>query len=138
MNRNSEYYPDPTFAEAYANICREKRGNKNIPWVYIASPYRGDTITNIKNARAYTLYAVRKGMLPMCPHIYFTQFLDDNNISERKLGLDLALQMLKRCRELWVFGDVISEGMKNEIYTAKRRNIPIRYFGSDMREVIKK
>ena len=47
---------------------------------------------------------------------------------ERGVGLNLALQMLKRCKEIWVFGDVISAGMRGEIEFAKKHNIPIRYF----------
>ena len=51
MRRNTEHYPDPTFDEAYANIRREEQGENYVPWVYIASPYRGDTATNILNAK---------------------------------------------------------------------------------------
>lgn len=50
MRRNTEHYPDPTFDEAYANIRREEQGENHVPCVYIASPYRGDTATNILNA----------------------------------------------------------------------------------------
>jgi hypothetical protein len=42
------------------------------------------------------------------------------------------------CKAVWVFGERISEGMKLEIETAKDRNIPIKYFDSDCREVVKK
>ena len=135
MRRNTEHYPDPTFDEAYANIRREEQGENYVPWVYIASPYRGDTATNILNAKRYSRYAVQQGRLPMCPHIYFTQFLDDDNETERRKGLNLALQMLKRCKEMWVFGDTVSEGMQNEIKAARRWNIPIRFFDSKQREV---
>jgi hypothetical protein len=34
-----------------------------------------------------------------------------------------------------VFGDTISEGMKGEIAEAKRRNIRIRYFTENCKEV---
>ena len=100
-------------------------GKKYIPWVYIASPYRGDVKTNTENAKRYSLFAVMQGKVPFCPHIYFTQFLDDNVGVERKIGLNLALHMLRRCREVWVFGDTVSEGMRNEI----------RYFTSECVEV---
>ncbi len=138
MYRNGEHYPDPTFDEAYANIRREQQernGDNYIPWVYIASPYRGDVETNTKNALKYSRFVASRDCVPMCPHIYFTRFLDDNNEKERNKGLNLALQMLKRCKEMWVFGDVISEGMKSEIRVAKKRGIPIRYFTSDCKEV---
>ena len=139
MHRNSEHYPDPTFGGAYDSIRQMEKafctGKKYIPWVYIASPYRGDVKTNTENAKRYSFFAVMQGKVPFCPHIYFTQFLDDNVKVERKIGLNLALHMLRRCREVWVFGDTVSEGMRNEIRIAKKRHIPVRYFTSECMEV---
>lgn len=139
MHRNSEHYPDPTFGGAYDSIRQMEKafctGKKYIPWVYIASPYRGDVKTNTENAKRYSFFAVMQGKVPFCPHIYFTQFLDDNVKVERKIGLNLALHKLRRCREVWVFGDTVSEGMRNEIRIAKKRHIPVRYFTSECVEV---
>lgn len=139
MHRNSEHYPDPTFGGAYDSIRQMEKafctGKKYIPWVYIASPYRGDVKTNTENAKRYSFFAVMQGKVPFCPHIYFTQFLDDNVKVERKIGLNLALHMLRHCREVWVFGDTVSEGMRNEIRIAKKRHIPVRYFTSECVEV---
>jgi hypothetical protein len=136
---NNEHYPDPTFGEAYSKIRREEKelrdGENYVPWVYIASPYRGDVVRNTENALRYSLFAVKQNRVPICPHIYFTRFLNDDDESERKKGLNLALQMLKRCKEVWVFGDVISEGMQNEIRIAKKRHITVKYFTSDCKEV---
>ena len=42
-------------------------------------------------------------------------------------------ELLEWCDELWVFGEVISEGMKQEIEWAKDK--PIRYFTEDLEEV---
>lgn len=140
MYRNYEHYPDPTFGEAYLKIkSKEKalRKNKtlNIPWVYIASPYRGNVEKNVCSALSYSKFAVNQNYMPMCPHIYFTRFLDDCIEDERKKGLSLALQMLRQCKEMWVFGNKISEGMHNEIIEAKKNNIPIRYFTTDCKDV---
>lgn len=38
----------------------------------------------------------------------------------------------RHCRELWVFGDVISKGMSEEIKQAKRKYMKIRYFTAEM------
>ena len=46
--------------------------------VYICSPLRGDYDANIAAARTYCREAVEAGHLPVAPHIYLTQFLDDN------------------------------------------------------------
>lgn len=142
MYRNHEHYPDPVFGEVIKNIQREEReekfknGENYMKWVYIASPYRGNVKENTRNAKKYSKFAVIRKCVPICPHLYFTQFLRDANEYERKVGLNLALQMLKRCKEMWVFGDVISEGMANEIRIAEKRNIPIRYFTDKCEEVI--
>jgi hypothetical protein len=40
-----------------------------------------------------------------------------------------------KTQEVWVLGDVISEGMSVEIETAKRRRQPVRYFNADFEEV---
>ena len=39
-----------------------------------------------------------------------------------------------KCEELWVFGDVVSEGMAAEIDKAKRMRKKIRYFTDDLQE----
>ena len=93
--------------------------------VYICSPLRGDVEQNIINARAHCKYAVNCGVLPIAPHIFFTQFLDDNNPYERDIGIELALKQLRTADELWVFGDV-SQGMAREIDYAKALGKPVK------------
>ncbi len=83
--------------------------------IYVCSPLRGDIDKNIENARQYSRLVVKEGHIPVTPHIYFTQFLDDTNPEERKLGTEMGLTLLLGCHELWVFGSIISEGMRNEI-----------------------
>ena len=86
--------------------------------VYICSPYRGDTKKNAAAAIEYCRYAIDKGVIPIAPHIYMTQFLNDDIPEQRELGLQIGLEALADCSEVWVFGDYISEGMKQEIVTA--------------------
>lgn len=99
MHRNSEHYPNPTFSGAYFQIRRDekiiKRGERFIPWVYIASPYRGNIEKNTDNARRYSLFAVQCGKLPFCPHIYFTQFLNDSIKNRTQTRLDACLAYAK-------------------------------------------
>ena len=47
--------------------------------------------------------------------------------------MDIAL--LSKCAELWVFGEIISQGMNIEIEKAKRKGQLIRYFTADCKEV---
>ena len=83
--------------------------------VFICSPLRGDIKNNIKKAKEYSRMAVKKGYLPITPHIYFTQFLDDGIEAEREVALKMNIELLDLCDELWIFGNKITEGMQREI-----------------------
>lgn len=95
--------------------------------VYIASPLRGDYNTNIKNAVEYCRLASEQGILPMAPHIIFSQWCNDSVPELREQGLALGLALLSKSEELWVMGTQISEGMRGEIAFATEHGIPIFY-----------
>ena len=95
--------------------------------VYICSPCRGDYENNIQRAKEYSRAAVEKGVIPVTPHIYLTQFMDDNVPEERELALKIGSELVLGCSELWAFGiDHPSAGMAAEIELAKARGIPVR------------
>ena len=96
--------------------------------IYICSALRGDMEENIRKARIYCEYVVREyGMLPIAPHIYFTQFLNDEIAEEREFGLSAGLSLLSVCDELWYFGDQVTRGMADEICYALGHEIPVKY-----------
>ena len=96
--------------------------------IYICSRLRGDIEENIEKAKRYCEYVVKCcGAIPIAPHIYFTQFLDDSLDEERAFGTLAGLQLLSECDELWYFGDSVSRGMVTEIIAAKEQCIPVRY-----------
>lgn len=95
--------------------------------VYICSPCRGDYENNIQRAKEYSRAAVQKGVIPVTPHIYLTQFMDDNVPEERELALKIGSELVLGCSELWAFGiDHPSAGMAAEIELAKAHGIPVR------------
>jgi hypothetical protein len=95
--------------------------------VYIRSPCRGDYENNIQRAKEYSRAAVEKGVIPVTPHIYLTQFMDDNVPEERELALKIGSELVLGCSELWAFGiDHPSAGMAAEIELAKAHGIPVR------------
>ncbi len=100
--------------------------------VYICSPLRGDMKQNISRAHEYCAYAADCGVIPLAPHTIFTNYLDDTNPEQRKRGLAMGLELLKRCDEIWVVGDALSEGMKGEIALAKKEHIPRLYVSEEM------
>ena len=134
--RNSEGYPDPTAYEALSLIEKKERALRAFrPIVYICSPYAGDTENNIKAAQKYSRFTVKKGYIPIAPHLLFPQFLDDNKPKERELGLFFGNVLMSKCSEVWVFGKHISTGMKAEIKRAKQKNYRLRYFNESCEEV---
>lgn len=114
-----------------------KRINKNTPskFVYICSPLRGNVEANMAKARIYCRFAYDNGFVPLCPHIYFPQFLDDEKPKERADGLLYGLYLTQKCEQLWVFGSYISMGMEAEIKLAKSTGIPVRYFNESLEEI---
>ncbi len=95
--------------------------------VYVCSPLAGDADRNIERAKEYCRLVTGKGHLPIASHIYFTQFLDDESPKDRKTGMDMGLELLRLCDEIWVFGDKISVGMTEEINFAKKLSKKIFY-----------
>ena len=131
---NSEGYADPTACEALRRIEKEEKAARYRPLVYICSPFSGKVKKNKKNARKYCRFALEQHTIPFAPHLLFPQFMDDNSPEERQLAMFMNMIMLGHCEELWVFGDRISAGMKQEIHKAERRHMKIRYFTEDLEE----
>ena len=95
--------------------------------VYIRSPCRGDYENNIQRAKEFSRAAVERGCIPVTPHIYLTQFMDDTVPAERELGLSIGRELVLMCDELWAFGlDCPTAGMAAEIELARERGIPVR------------
>jgi hypothetical protein len=130
INRfNAEGYPDPTAYEALRTIEKQEKSYK--PLVYIASPFAGDIEGNSERAREYCKFAVKKGAIPIAPHLHYPQFLDDSDSEQRGIALRFALILLGKCEELWVFGDAVSAGMSREIAKAQRKGMPIKFFNDE-------
>lgn len=130
---NNEGYYDSTAYEALSKIEAEERKARYRPLVYICSSYSGNVDFNITNARLYCRYALNNGYIPIAPHLLFPQFMNDEK--ERELAMFMNMVLLSKCEELWVFGNVVSKGMGQEIARAEKRNMKIRYFQYELEEV---
>jgi hypothetical protein len=95
--------------------------------IYVCSPYRGDIEANVAFAKRCCLEVIRAGETPFAPHLFFTQFLDDDIPDERELGIKCGLNILTLCSAIWVFSDKITEGMQAEIDYAKQHGVDVRY-----------
>lgn len=141
---NSEGYHDSTAYEVLKTVEKEERAAKKQrsdefrPLVYICSPYRGNEMKNVENARRYCRFAIDNKAIPMAPHLLYPQFMDDSNPEERYLAIHtINYVLVGKCQEMWIFGDYISEGMAREIALAERRRMKIRYFTEDLEEVLR-
>ncbi len=112
----------------------KKHRNTFRPLVYICSPYSGDTVANAQKARAFCRFAVDQGCIPLAPHLFLPQFMNEE--TERELAMFMDLVFMGKCSEVWVLSEYISEGMAYEIYKATRRKQPIRYFNSRFEEIM--
>lgn len=135
---NSEGYYDPTVYEALSNIEKEEKAARRVyrPLVYICSPYAGDVERNVNMARVYSRFAVRNTSIPIAPHLLYPQFMDDSIQVERELALFMGMVLLTKCEQVWVFGGIISAGMRAEIEKAEKKSIPVRYFTEELEEVV--
>lgn len=107
--------------------------------IYICSPYRAENDVimqrNIDYARELTRSVLLQGGVPVTPHLYMTQCLDESVEGERKIGLEAGTEILRRCDVVVVgvkYG--ISEGMAAEIQCAKGNGILIEYTGAGREE----
>lgn len=119
--------------EGYENNKSIDGLDSKIQKIYICSP-----LSNINKAKEYCKFVVAKmKAMPVCPHIYFTQFLDDNNKLEREIGIDFGLRLLPECDRVIVFdNNGISKGMKKEIELANRLKIPVGYWSSGVYDLL--
>ena len=94
--------------------------------VYIISRYRAFTERgrefNRRVARYFCRKVVLEGKQPIAPHLYYTQFLDDGDERERRIGTQIGIKELREADEflLIIIGGRISEGMRREIRQATR------------------
>ena len=134
---NASGCKDLTAYEAIGNIIKQEKVERFRPLIYICSPYRGEVEINVANARKYSKFAVKNGYIPLAAHLLFPQFMNDDNEKERELAMFFNKVLLGKCYELWVFGDVVSGGMAEEIKIATYKNKIIRYFDTNCQEVNK-
>lgn len=98
---------------------------------YIISRYSGtkrEIKFNVRVARLIARKVLNEGFIPIVPHIYFTQFLDDRNYYEHKQGTEIALDLLRESDRATVviIDGQISEGMKAEIECANELGMTVQ------------
>lgn len=93
--------------------------------VYICAPL-GDNVTeNLERVKRYTEYALKCGAAPVMPHFY-ALCLDDNDPKQRETGMLAGQSLLWFCDEMWIFGDELTDEMKEEIQFCKNMKIRMK------------
>lgn len=108
--------------------------------IFVCSPYRPTSKNVVEAHRQFeynfsvTTAACREialaGNIPYAPHLFAPSFLKDKDPKERQIGINIGLEMLKKCDYMLVIVSKpykLSEGMKQEIEFAKKNNIKIIY-----------
>ncbi|WP_432748389.1 DUF4406 domain-containing protein [Pectinatus frisingensis] len=94
--------------------------------IFICSPYRDNIQTNTEIALKAAKAVMKLGYIPIVPHLYFTRFLDEDNQKERDLGIASGIDWMQSCKEIWIIGNRITEGMKLELQAAQNLKLPIK------------
>jgi hypothetical protein len=74
-------------------------------------------------------FVFREGAVPLHPFRMFDYFLGDR--VDRDTIREANSAVIAICHEVWVFGEVIADGVLLEIALATRAGKPIRYFTID-------
>jgi DNA polymerase-3 subunit epsilon len=126
-------YPSEAYAELLdglhylaAELVRRRRLERSrLRRVYVCHPFADDPAGNIERVRGLSRQLVALGVMPVAPHLYLPQLLDE--ATEREQALRFCLELVDTCDEVRVFGGRVTAGMKREVEYAKRRGIPVRF-----------
>lgn len=98
--------------------------------IFFCSPLRGeDKHRNIVWAQDSCREISKTGAVAFAPHLYFTQFLDDDVPEERDLGINSGLCIMALANEVWFYlppwRAFMSEGMQKEIANARQKGFTV-------------
>ena len=96
---------------------------------------KGDVEKNLKLAKFAARVLINSGYIPVVPHLYFPQFLDDNDQYERIKGIKMGVELMKECDRVWIIGTTITNGMEYEINEAKKAKVPALLYDEKLRQI---
>ena len=103
--------------------------------IFVCSPYRGNIEENTKRAIFAARVICNCGYIPVVPHLYFPQFLNDDDQFERIKGIEYGIELMKGCDQLWLIGTEISKGMECDREVAKKIRIPVILHDKELRRL---
>ena len=96
--------------------------------VYISHEISGDVKGNIRKILGICKIVHTKYTIPFTPYLSLLQYLDDESIEERLLGMEANAEHFRRGNfdELWVYGTKVSKGVFEELELAVQFDIPVK------------
>lgn len=101
--------------------------------VYVCSRYRADNKEQFEKqleiTKGVSRVLVRSGHDVIVPHLYYPNFLDDNNEAERIVGIESAIRLMEKCDIVVSYiGLGVSKGMEAELERARQIGKTIYHF----------
>jgi|SRR3989344_1034166 len=95
--------------------------------VFIAHPISMDIKGNTEKILAICRELHSHDIIPVAPYLVSLQYLNDEMVEDRQLGVSANMECFHRryIDELWLYGNCISSGMKEEVELARSLGIPI-------------
>lgn len=106
-------------SKSLKQIKQEKNGLFKT-MVYICAPFGGEIEENKKRAIQLGKLAYKQGNMPVVPHVQYP-FMNDANPIDRENAMLFDLILMGKCQEVWVLGDIVTEGMVKELEVATKR-----------------
>lgn len=122
-------------APAAIQQLRANRPNLNYrPMIFVAAPFT-EVVKHDPQAiiavRNYCHYIHTLGGIPICPQLYFPQFVDLHRYHDFQVMNFLCLVLLAKCEEVWSFSKPTHD-MQFFIKKAHQKHITVRYFNTEM------
>ena len=104
------------------------------PLIYVAGPYSGDVVANVRRAEDISIALIRNGWHVITPHKNtdgYEQYENGTTIT-KSTWFDMDLNALARCDAMYVMCDWrLSQGTVDEIGFATEQCIPVYYEDTD-------
>jgi hypothetical protein len=100
-------------------------GRSRMPRVYVCHPFSHDEDAARQCVRRISRGLLLEGAMPIAPHLYLPNFLDES--SEREIALGLCKELIRGSDQVRVYGTLISPGMRAEIAFANQLGVPVLY-----------
>jgi hypothetical protein len=93
--------------------------------VYVCHPFSDNPEVNIGKVRVICRALAEESVVPIAPHLFVPQLLDEE--TERDKALKLCLELIELSDEVRVYGGKVTEGMRREMEHADEKRVPIAF-----------